>query len=124
MALALLGILAAIAVVASEMPTAWAWPLALVALACGTWLARREAMRPRQAWVWPEHGPVTVDGVAIDEVMLRWQGPLAFVRWRDGSGRVRRLGWWPDTLPPAARRELRLAVLARIPARAAASMAP
>jgi toxin CptA len=120
----MLGVLAAASIVASEMPRAWAWPAALVALAWGGWTARRESRRAPQAWVWPGQGAVTVDDLAVEEVALHWRGPLAFVRWRDHAGRVRRSSWWPDTLDAGSRRELRLAALARSAARASRSMAP
>jgi toxin CptA len=55
---------------------------------------------------------------------LQWRGPLAFLRWRDSDGRMHRLAWWPDVLPVAARRELRLAALDGAGAVPAASMAP
>lgn len=68
--------------------------------------------------------PILLDGAVIDDVKVTWRGPLAFVRWRDPSGRIRRLAWWPDTLPPAARRELRLAAPGGEAAPRTASMAP
>ena len=37
------------------------------------------------------------------------RGPLAAMRGKDDSGRVRTYLWWPDTLSSAARRQLRLA---------------
>jgi hypothetical protein len=39
---------------------------------------------------------------------LSIRGPLAGVRGKDDSGRVRTYLWWPDTLSSAARRQLRL----------------
>lgn len=123
--LLMLGVLAAWSVLASEMPRAWAWPLAFAALAYAGWLARREAHKPIQAWFWPGTDlPATVDGTVAREVVVAWRGPLAFVHWRDADGRVRRQSWWPDTLPPARRRELRLAATPAQASPAAASMAP
>ncbi len=104
-----MGVSAALAVLASEMPRGPAWVLALTAALQGFRLARREAARPVCLWVFPAEGRVTVDGVPVREPRLVWRGPLAILYWRDGKGVRRTLGWWPDTLPAAARRELRLA---------------
>ena len=128
-ALAVLGVLSSSAVVASGMPRALAWPLALAALAHGTRLARREARRPRRAWRIPAAGATSLDGVAVADMDVSWRGPLVFLRWRDPGGRCQHLAWWPDTLPPSRRRELRLALQARgdfgrAHAPASASMAP
>ncbi len=108
-ALVLLGAAAVLAVLASEMPRGLAWPLGVAAGLWGLRLARDETRRPVQHWVFPADGRVTVDGVRVREPVLVWRGPLAILRWRDGQGRRHGLGWWPDTLPAAARRELRLA---------------
>ncbi|WP_407351126.1 hypothetical protein [Luteimonas sp. R10] len=117
--------LAAFAVLASEMPRIAAWPLALVAVGHGVALLRREARRSACTFVFAGAGaPASLDGSTIADVALRWRGPLAFLQWRDQDGAVRRLAWWPDTLPPARRRELRLAAPDPQAARRAASMAP
>lgn len=39
-----------------------------------------------------------VDGLPVDALDLHWRGPLAFLRYRDATGRRQRLAWWPDTL--------------------------
>lgn len=119
-----LGALAGISVWWSEMPRAVAAPLALLAAGYGVWLAGRERRRPVRQLVWPVQGPPMIDGMALAEAQLRWRGPLAFLRWRCAEGRVRRLAWWPDVLPAAARRELRLAALESSDAASAASVAP
>ncbi|MEJ7746113.1 MAG: hypothetical protein WKF61_05045, partial [Luteimonas sp.] len=67
---------------------------------------------------------VMLDGEPIDEVKLQWRGSLAFVSWRGKAGRIQRVSWWPDTLPPASRRELRLAAPAAIASRQRGAMAP
>ena len=41
-----------------------------------------------------------------------------------GDGRSERLSWWPDTLPPTLRRELRLAAAARVASRRDQPVAP
>jgi toxin CptA len=120
-----LSALAAFSVVASEMPRTLAWPLAAAVLAHAVWLARREARKPVQAWFWPgTDQPVTVDGAVARDAVVAWRGPLAFVHWRDADGRRLHLCWWPDTLPAARRRELRLAASSAPASRSAASMAP
>lgn len=122
--LILLGIGAGLAVLASEMPRAAAWPLALGAALQGVRLARREARRPVLSWVFPASGPVTMEGIPVREAELVWRGPLAILHWRDRRGRRHRLGWWPDTLPAPARRELRLAAGIDGASRAPRPMAP
>lgn len=119
-----LTLLAPFAVLVSEMPRSAAWPLALVASMYGGWLFRREQRKLPRMFVFSGDAPVLLDDEAIDDVTVQWRGPLAFVRWRDAHGRIHRLGWWPDTLPPARRRELRLAAPASVAAPDAASMAP
>jgi len=107
------------------MPRPLAWPLALAALACGGWTLRRERARPVRSLVLAgAQAPVLVDGQPVADFELQWRGPLAFASWRDAHGRRQRLAWWPDTLPPALRRELRLAAPAHAAARGHASMAP
>lgn len=109
-ALLLLSVLAPFAVVASEMPRVAAWPLAGLALATGLRAAWRETCKPPHWLDLPGEagGAALLDDVPLAEAALAWRGPLAFLRWRDGRGRRGRLSWWPDTLPPAERRALRL----------------
>lgn len=104
-----LGVLAGVSVLASEMPRSIAWPLALVAVASGVRGARVEAARPGCALAWRGDGSVALDGRMLAATELHWRGPLAFLRWRDGDGRTGRMDWWPDTLDAGMRRELRLA---------------
>ncbi|MEE7566640.1 hypothetical protein HH297_09445, partial [Xanthomonas sp. Kuri4-3] len=54
---------------------------------------------------------------------VEWRGPLAQLSWRDGRRRERLL-FWPDTLPPAQRRELRLAAGAHAISSRPRQMAP
>jgi toxin CptA len=124
-ALIALGLLSACSVLASEMPRAMAWPMAIVTAGYGGWLARREHRRPPRQLVWPVGDmPVTLDGEPLQRVQLSWRGPLAFLRWRTGDGDAGHLAWWPDTLSAMQRRELRLAVQQRPAAQAFATMAP
>ncbi|WP_417473508.1 hypothetical protein [Luteimonas mephitis] len=124
--LSLLAIAAAFAVLASEMPAVAAWPLALAALAHGAWLAWRETRVAPGEFVIPGVAGtrVTVDGKPVEDLSVRWRGPIAFLRWRDADGVWRRHVFFPDTLPAARRRELRLAAPGPAPARGAASVAP
>ena len=120
-----LGLAAALAVLASEMPRVAAWPLALIALAYGTWRAWHEA---RQAVlhivILPDEGACKVDGAPVDAMSVRWRGPIACLHWRGGDGCRQRCVFWPDTLPAMQRRELRLAAPAPLTARVPTSMAP
>ncbi|MBB4125988.1 toxin CptA [Xanthomonas translucens] len=125
-ALALLSVLAPLSILGSDMPRACAWPAAALAALYAAWLLRREARQAPRALLIPTQGNVaaSVDGQAVAALQVDWRGPLAFARWRDADGHVRRLAWWPDTLPPAARRELRLAAQARAASSAPPQMAP
>ncbi len=118
-----LGLLAAFSVLASEMPLAFAIPLALAAGGEGVRLARREQHRPARMLTVVADGRATLDGAAIDDVRLHWRGPLAFLRFDAGNGRRQRLIWWPDTLPAHERRELRLAFPVQPTAQPGPSMA-
>ncbi|UNK49639.1 hypothetical protein MNR01_00915 [Lysobacter sp. S4-A87] len=123
-ALALLGVLAALALIGSELPPPLSLPLALLAAGEGLRLARRERLRPTRLVVIGGDGTAKVDGQAITALCVEWRGPLAFMRFRDVDGRSHRLAWWPDTLPAARRRELRLAAPVKAAAQKASSMAP
>lgn len=112
-ALLALSLLAPVALWLSEAPAVLAWPLGLMALAWGLWSIGRERRRPVHSLLLPAEGPVQVDGDAVEDFALDWRGPFAFLCWRDDRGRLRRRVLWPDTLTPALRRELRLAMEAR-----------
>ena len=123
--LSLLGVLAAFSILASEMPRLAAWPLALSALAYGQWRAWRESRSSAHEFFFPGNDlPVTLDGTLIESVEVQWRGSLAFVRWQARDGQSRRLSWWPDTLPAAQRRELRLAAGSLEASRNRLAMAP
>ncbi|MCY7354202.1 MAG: hypothetical protein LH470_03830 [Lysobacter sp.] len=112
-------------ILVSEMPRPVAWPLAASALGYGLWLTRLESRKPTLSFVWPgSDGPAMLDGDPIREVEVQWRGSLAFVRWRVKTGRIQRVSWWPDTLSPASRRELRLATPVAIASRQRGAMAP
>ena len=123
-ALSALTVLAPCAVLWSEMPRGAAWPLAMTALLIGLWSNWREARRPACAIVLDGAGAASVDGAVVEGFRVVWRGPLAFLSWRDPSGRTQRRSLWPDTLPPALRRELRLAAGRNDAVRRTGPMAP
>lgn len=118
-----LGPLGAVSLMASDLPAAIAWPAAGIAIGLGWRASRRELRRAPVTVAWPPDAPPSIDGRTLDHARLQWRGPLAFLQWREGR-RLRGLSWWPDTLPPAARRELRLATGHAVAAPGRASMAP
>jgi toxin CptA len=123
-ALALLTLLAVIALWASELPAMAAWPLGLLVVAHGARCLRREAVRPPFELVLRGDGVAFVEGARVEALQVAWRGPLAFARWRDQQGRWQRHAWWPDTLPSARRRELRLAAPEGPSTTGGASVAP
>ncbi|MBE2291389.1 MAG: hypothetical protein J0L89_02695 [Xanthomonadales bacterium] len=135
-ALLILSLLAPLSVLGAEVPRWLAWPLALAAAAWGLRLAWREAGRAPRWLVLADRatgpgdgiashaGPDTLDGRPLARCEIAWRGPLAFVHAVDDAGRHQRLTWWPDTLPAARRRELRLAAAARGASRHGRPMAP
>lgn len=123
-ALLVFAILAPLAVLASEMPRAAACLLAAAASLQGAQLALRESRRPRRSLLFTADGQLLVDDAEASAVQLQWRGSLAFITWRGPDGRRQRLAWWPDTLPPRWRRELRLAVDRLAPAPGGPSVAP
>jgi toxin CptA len=114
-ALFFLSIAAPIAVLASGLPRGVAWPLAAAAAFQGLGAFARERRRVPRSLSFTPDGRLMVDGTEAGHVRLQWRGPLAFLSWRDATGRRQRLAWWPDTLPSRRRRELRLAA-GRLPA--------
>lgn len=108
--LALLGPLAAIALVASALPWVLAWPLAAVAAACGACLSWRE-WRRRPACIMLTAADDAL-AVSLDERPARLRG----VNLRGGvavmvlecDGRARVFTWCPLTLDAHTRRTFRL----------------
>ncbi len=108
--LILLGLLAACAVLASEMPRAAAWCVAAAAWLHALRGAALECGKAPVRVLWDGNaGVVSVDGTRVTDAELHWRGPLAFLRWRDAQRRVHRLDFWPDVLDAQQRRALRLA---------------
>lgn len=112
-ALCALAVLGAASAWASGLPVGWRTGLALLSLAWGSGLAWREARRPLACIVLGRHGAFLQAGQgrweALAEPRLQVRGPLVQLRARRPDGRPLNLLWWPDTLPSAARRRLRLA---------------
>ncbi len=123
--LALIGVLAVCAVLASGLP---GWGIALLgpcSAAQASVSLRRYLRRPSCLLVIPggDAAP-TLDGVTLTRCQVQWRGPLAFLAWRDAAGRRGHLVWWPDTLQARARRELRLAADGLAISARGAAMAP
>ena len=109
-----IGWLSAAALVLTALPARGALALGTACVAWSTWRAWRDLREPPGLLVLPgDTGPVIwVDDkgqTELADLTVRWRGNLATVEGRDPAGKLRRLAWWPDTLPPAARRALRLA---------------
>lgn len=109
LSLFLLGVFAAISLLASMIPRYLAWPGALIALAHAVALARREWRRPALDICIHGSGTATVGGEGVSDLRLVWRGPCAVFTWKTHRGEVHRCLWTPENLPQWARRELRLA---------------
>lgn len=110
--------------VASDLPRAWAWPLAALAGVVGVRDAYRYRHQPTHLLVIPAgRGAPTCDAGRVEGLLVHWRGPLAFLRCRDGERRIRRCVFAPDTLSAPARRELKLAMQRREAAAGSPSMA-
>ena len=109
-----LALLAPVSLIASGLPGGAAWPLAVLAAGWGIRDARRHARQPVRSLVIPTgQSAATCDGERMEAMAVAWRGPLAFVSWRGEGGVMHRLSFWPDTLDPGMRRELRLAMMRR-----------
>jgi len=111
-----LGLLAAFAVLHSDLPLYVGTPLALGALAWGIRQAHRDyAKAPQQVLIPAQPKAARLDDQALDVIELLERGPLLLLRWQRQDRRTTRhhsgtLLFWPDTLSPVQRRALRLAV--------------
>ncbi|MFY0184043.1 hypothetical protein ACTT2I_06070 [Stenotrophomonas sp. PUT21] len=123
-ALIAMGALMPWALWATDLPTPWGLASGFVAMA-GTWLeAWRYARRPGCMFVIPaDEGPAQVDDAPVEDLQMRRRGPLVQLAWRQQGRRHWRL-FWPDTLPQAQARELRLAVRAHCISRSPPAVAP
>ncbi|MCW4453982.1 hypothetical protein OK348_04155 [Flavobacterium sp. MXW15] len=123
--LLLLTLLVPPAIILSDIDGVAAMLLVVAAMGWGLWTLRRErGRRPLRIVIPAGEAPAMVDGVAVREIEVQWRGPLATLVWREAGDRRRWLLFWPDTLAPAQRRELRLAIDARRVSRARPQVAP
>ncbi|MEG2804307.1 hypothetical protein [Stenotrophomonas sp.] len=108
----------------SALPAPWRAPAGVLVVACGAWQAWRYWRMPAEQLLIPAGpAPAQVDQLPVEDLQLADRGVLLEVAWRQGGRRRRRL-FWPDTLPPAQRRELRLAVRAHCISRSRPAVAP
>ncbi|WP_269790873.1 hypothetical protein [Stenotrophomonas sp. Iso1] len=123
-AITLLGALGAIAGLNCDLERHQALPLAMASMVWASLLLRKELRRPSQNLLIPQaSSPTRLDGVPLETLELLERGPLLVLRWRAAKGRGTLL-FWPDTLPRARRRELRLAVRAHAVSCKAETVAP
>ena len=120
-ALAGLGVLAAVSLALSALPPLLRWPLAALALARGWQLARREWRRPHCVLEFGlDGGEAVMRRGGHEEPMaqpqLAQRGVFAVLAWRDPAGARQALRWAADTLDPTTRRLLRLRFGAAEPA--------
>ena len=113
-ALAGLGGLGAISIALADLPLAARLPLAAFALLHGLQLARREWQRPRCRFELHDGEPALMreagarpQALAAPRLSLRG-ALLATIAWRAPDGSRQSRTWCADTLPVAARRQLRL----------------
>lgn len=117
--LALLGGLAASALMLSDLPLPLATALAGACVARGLQLARREGGRAACTLVFAGAGSTwsrtDADGRLHPLQAVSWHlhGPIAVMRSRDAGGRRCQFVWAPDTLCASLRRRLRLAGVVR-----------
>lgn len=120
----LLALLMPLAVLGSGLPDPYRWPAALLATVWAAGQGWHYARRPAcHIVICAGDAPVTVNGEPVDALSLQDRGWLLQLRWRADGRRHARL-FWPDTLPPAARRELRLAARAHCISRSRPAVAP
>ena len=119
-----LAVLAAISIVNCRLEPGYAWPLGVCVLGWGLLQTRAEARKPcRAILISSPPSPPCIDAEPVERIELLERGPLLILRWRLGKRRQQLL-FWPDTLPRAQRRELRLAVKAHGVSRQPPGMAP
>ncbi|WDM69465.1 hypothetical protein [Xanthomonas cucurbitae] len=124
-ALVLMALLAQCAVWRCGVPIWAALLLSGYAALLGTDSLRRLLRSPLRQLVVPwSDAAASVDGERVEDMQVRWRGPIAVVSWRGTAKRRNRLHFWPDTLPAAQRRELRLAAQAHAISSRALQVAP
>jgi toxin CptA len=108
------GLLALLSLRLSGVPTSVAGVLAIcVVIYCAVSI-QRELKREPFTFIWAGGDAAAVLNFGdrqqvLSGLSLSMRGPLATIRGRDADDRHRTYLWWPDTLPSAARRQLRLA---------------
>ncbi|WP_115511048.1 hypothetical protein [Xanthomonas arboricola] len=111
-----LGVLSALALGAlwrSGVPPWLAMLLSVYAVLTGGRSLRLLLRSPAREVIVPwSETPASVDGAQVQGLQVTWRGPIAVVAWTGLDARRQRLHFWPDTLPAAQRRELRLAAQA------------
>ncbi|MCC8535619.1 protein YgfX [Xanthomonas axonopodis pv. poinsettiicola] len=124
-ALGAMALLAQCAVWRSGAPMWVALLLSACAVVLGT-RSLRQLLRspPRQLVVPWSDAAASVDGERVEDLQVSWRGPIAVVSWQGRGQRRGRLLFWPDTLPAAQRRELRLAAQAHAISSRALQVAP
>ena len=108
-----LGLLAAASLLMSALPPLPAALCAFIAMAWAGRLAWREGRRSPAVLVLAGQGvsiqwPRDASPEPLHDPRWHLRGPLAVLQARDHRGRRHSFSWWPDTLPPASRRQLRL----------------
>jgi|GEM_PF-156280 len=111
----LLAVLAAVALLNCDLPRPMAAPLAAIALLMGLYQGWRHWRKPAQTlFIPPPPGCACIDQQPLHSVKLIERGPLLLLRWKANKPATHtargQLLFWPDTLSPAQRRVLRLAV--------------
>lgn len=118
-----MGLLGCVAWMLSDAGTLLAFCGSGAGLAWSVCLALRELRRASTRLVLMPDGGATVDGHPVDGLHASWRGPLTSLRWVRGGRGTFLLGF-PDSLEPAARRELRLWALTRREPADPAAVAP
>ena len=122
LALAVLALLALASLWLSALPAPLAVAGSVAVMAYAIRLHRNEAARVAFTLAWNSSESTAElnfgrHSQSLNDVRVLQRGPLAALQGRDELGRRQRYVWWPDTLPSAARRQLRLAAAAARPAR-------
>lgn len=119
-----LAVLAAISIVNCRLEPGYAWPLGVCVLGCGLLQTRAELRKPGRSILIPQPpSSPCIDAMPVERIELLERGPLLVLRWWLGK-QSQQLLFWPDTLPRAQRRELRLAVKAHGVSRQPPGVAP
>jgi len=113
-AVGIVGLLALLSLRLSALPPPLAVALAICVVIYSAVSIQRELKREPFTFIWAGGDAVAVlnfgdSQQVLSGLSLSMRGPLATIRGRDEDDRHRTYLWWPETLPSAARRQLRLA---------------